>query len=108
VAVAQIRLRRERERAGAPVPALRMWLFPWASYAAIVGMLAILVAMALTPGQAKDLYFSLVTLVLACARTWSCAAAVRGVARRSLRRELNACCRAKRRWCEGPGGLARP
>jgi GABA permease len=66
VAVAQIRLRRERERSGAPVPALRMWLFPWASYAAIVGMLAILVAMALTPGQRKDLYFSLVTLVFAC------------------------------------------
>jgi GABA permease len=65
VAVAQIRLRRERERTGAPVPALRMWLFPWASYAAIVGMVAILVAMALTPGQAKDLYFSLVTLVFA-------------------------------------------
>jgi GABA permease len=66
VAVAQIRLRRERERTGAPVPALRMWLFPGASYAAILGMLAILVAMALTPGSAKDLYFSLITLVLAC------------------------------------------
>jgi L-asparagine transporter-like permease len=66
VAVAQIRLRRERERVGAPVPGLRMWLFPWASYAAIIGMLAILVAMALTPGQRKDLYFSLVTLVFAC------------------------------------------
>jgi GABA permease len=66
VAIAQIRLRRERERAGAPAPALQMWLFPWASYAAIVGMLAILVAMALTPSQAKDLYFSLVTLVFAC------------------------------------------
>jgi L-asparagine transporter-like permease len=66
VAVAQIRLRRERERVGAPVPALRMWLFPWASYAAIVGMLAILIAMALTPGHRKDLYFSLVTLVFAC------------------------------------------
>jgi len=66
VAVAQIRLRRERERIGAPAPALRMWLFPVASYAAILGMLAILVAMALTPGSAKDLYFSLITLVLAC------------------------------------------
>ena len=66
VAIAQIRLRRERERTGAPAPALRMWLFPWASYAAIVGMLAILVAMALTPSQAKDLYFSLVTFVFAC------------------------------------------
>jgi len=67
VAVAQIRLRHERERTGAPAPALRMWLFPWASYAAILGMVAILVAMALTPAQAKDLYFSLVTLAVACA-----------------------------------------
>jgi GABA permease len=66
VAVAQIRLRRERERAGAPVPALRMWLFPWASYAAILGMLAILVAMALTEDHAKELYCSLVTLVFTC------------------------------------------
>lgn len=67
VAVAQIRLRRERERAGAPQPALRMWLFPWASYAAIVGMMAILIAMAMTPGEARDLYFSLVALLCACA-----------------------------------------
>src|SRR5262249_59412822 len=66
VAVAQIRLRREREQAGAPAPALRMWLFPWASYATIVAMLAILVAMALTPDAATQLYFSLVALVLAC------------------------------------------
>jgi GABA permease len=66
VAVAQIRLRRERERVGAPEPAIRMWLFPWASYAAIFGMLAILTAMALTPGQAKDLYVSLITLAVAC------------------------------------------
>jgi len=66
VAVAQIRLRRERERTGAPVPALQMWLFPWASYAAIVGMVAILVAMGMTEGQRKDLYFSLVALVCAC------------------------------------------
>ncbi len=65
VAVAQIRLRRERERAGEAQPALRMWWFPWASYAAIGGMVAILVAMALTPAQAKDLYVSLVTLLLA-------------------------------------------
>ena len=65
VAVAQIRLRRERERTGAPRPALQMWLFPWASYAAIAGMLAILVAMALTPSLAKDLYVSLLTLAVA-------------------------------------------
>jgi len=62
VAFAQIKLRRERERTGAPTPALKMWLFPWASYAAIVGMLAILVAMACTPADTKDLYASLLTL----------------------------------------------
>ncbi len=67
VAVAQIRLRRQRERTGAPEPALRMWLFPWASYAAVAGMTAILIAMALTPAQSKDLYFSVITLVVACA-----------------------------------------
>jgi L-asparagine transporter-like permease len=66
VAFAHIRLRRERERTGAPAPALTMWLFPWASYAAILGMVAILVAMARTQAQAKDFYFSLVTLVVAC------------------------------------------
>jgi GABA permease len=65
VAVAQIRLRRQREAAGAPQPALRMWLFPWASYAAIGGMLAILLAMAFTPALAKDLYVSLLTLLIA-------------------------------------------
>jgi GABA permease len=64
VTVAQIRLRRERERTGAPVPAVQMWLFPWASYAAIAAMIAVLVAMAFT-GMAKDLYVSLVTLVVA-------------------------------------------
>ncbi len=63
IAFAQIRLRRERERTGSPEPAVQMWLFPWASYAAIGGMIAILVAMSRT-GQARDLYVSLVTLAV--------------------------------------------
>jgi GABA permease len=66
VAFAQLRLRRERERTGAPAPALQMWLFPWATYATILGMFAILVAMVTTPAQAKDFYFSLITLGVAC------------------------------------------
>jgi L-asparagine transporter-like permease len=66
VAVSQIRLRQMRERNGVPEPALRMWLFPWASYATILGMVGILVAMALTPDAATQLYFSLVALVAAC------------------------------------------
>ena len=65
VTLAQIRLRRERERTGAPAPAVRMWLFPWASYAAVAGMFAVLIAMARSD-QARDLYASLGTLVVAC------------------------------------------
>src|SRR5262249_8005107 len=64
-AAAHIRLRRERERTGAPPPALQMWLFPWASYAAIAGMFAVLIAMAVTPGLQRDFYISLITLVVA-------------------------------------------
>ncbi|HWW81894.1 MAG TPA: amino acid permease [Steroidobacteraceae bacterium] len=64
VTVAQIRLRRERERAGVAPPAVQMWLFPWGSYAAIAAMVVVLVAMAFT-GMAKDLYASMVTLVVA-------------------------------------------
>jgi GABA permease len=64
VTFAQIRLRRERERTGAPEPAVQMWLFPWASYAAIAGMFAVLIAMALSD-QAGELYASLGTLVVA-------------------------------------------
>jgi GABA permease len=67
VAWAQIRLRRERERAGSAQPALRMWLFPWASYAAIAGMAAVLVAMALTPARQQEFYASLVSLVVVLA-----------------------------------------
>jgi GABA permease len=67
VIVAQIRLRRERERTGVPEPAVQMWLFPWASYAAIAGMVTVLVAMAFTKSMATDLYASLGTLVIAFA-----------------------------------------
>ncbi|HVW68810.1 MAG TPA: amino acid permease [Steroidobacteraceae bacterium] len=64
VTFAQIRLRRERERAGAPAPAVKMWFFPWASYAAIVAMVAILVAMIYTD-MARDLYASIGSLLVA-------------------------------------------
>jgi GABA permease len=67
IAVAQIRLRRRRESEGAPVPLLRMWGFPWLSWLAILGMSAVLVAMAITPSQQKDLLFSLFALILAVA-----------------------------------------
>ncbi len=63
----QIRLRLERQRERRPEPAIRMWAFPWLSYATIAGLIAVLVAMALTPDMASQLYASLVALALAVA-----------------------------------------
>ena len=63
VIVAQIRLRRERERRGEPAPAVQMWLFPWASYAALLAMGALLIAMAFQ--LSTDLFVSLGTLIVA-------------------------------------------
>jgi L-asparagine transporter-like permease len=63
-ACAQVRLRRQRGAAGL---AIRMWWFPWTSYAAIVGMLAVLIAMAFTPALASQLYVSLAAFAIALA-----------------------------------------
>jgi AAT family amino acid transporter/GABA permease len=65
IAVAQITLRKRRERDGEPKPAVTMWLFPWLSYAAIAGMGAVLIAMAFTPGLQQDFNASCITLVIA-------------------------------------------
>ena len=66
VALAHIRLRRAREARGEPEPALTMWLFPWASYAALAGMAAVLIAMAFTPGEmTTELRVSVLTLTVA-------------------------------------------
>ncbi|MBV8783072.1 MAG: amino acid permease [Gammaproteobacteria bacterium] len=70
ITVAHIRLRRAREAAGEPPPALSMWLFPWASYAALIGMAAVLVGMALTPAMAPDLRASILSLLLAIGAFW--------------------------------------
>ncbi|MDB6098487.1 MAG: permease [Gammaproteobacteria bacterium] len=63
-AAAQIALRRRRELAKEPEPAVTMWFFPYLSYAAIGCMGAVLIAMAFTPGMRKDFWFSCVTLAL--------------------------------------------
>ncbi len=63
----QIRLRFKRQRERQPEPAIRMWAFPWLSYATIAGLIAVLAAMALTPDMASQLYASLVALALAVA-----------------------------------------
>jgi AAT family amino acid transporter/GABA permease len=65
ICVAQITLRRRRERRGEPAPAISMWLFPYLSYAAIAAMAAVLIAMAFTRGLQRDFYFSCITLIVA-------------------------------------------
>jgi L-asparagine transporter-like permease len=65
ICVAQITLRRRRERDGLPQPAVNMWLFPYLSFAAIAAMGAVLVAMAFTTGLQRDFYFSCITLAVA-------------------------------------------
>ena len=67
VILAQIRLRRERERRGEPAPAVTMWLFPWASYAALLAMAALLVSMAFSDKTSTDLYVSLGTFAVTVA-----------------------------------------
>ena len=64
---AQIRLRRERERAGLGPPELRVWLFPWASYAAIAAMVLVLVAMALDKDMASEFWASAISIAVAFA-----------------------------------------
>jgi L-asparagine transporter-like permease len=64
-ALAQIRLRRARTAAEQAALPVKMWWFPWASHAAIVAMLIVLVAMALTPALRSQLLVSLVALAVA-------------------------------------------
>jgi len=65
IAAGQIALRRRRERAGEPAPVITMWLFPWLSYAAILAMAAVLIAMAFTPALQQDFKASCITLLVA-------------------------------------------
>ncbi|HUN74345.1 MAG TPA: amino acid permease [Steroidobacteraceae bacterium] len=65
ICLSQIRLRRQRERAGGARPALPMWWFPWLSYAAIAAMVGMLIAMAATPGLSSQLKASAASVAVA-------------------------------------------
>jgi len=62
IVVSQVIVRRRRDKAGMPAPALPMWLFPWLSYVALVGMLAVLGAMAITPSHYEEFWTSMVSI----------------------------------------------
>lgn len=61
-ACAQIRMRRQRGTEGL---AIRMWAFPWLSYATVAAIVAVLVAMALTPDLSIQLGTSFIALAVA-------------------------------------------
>ncbi|MGB5133459.1 MAG: amino acid permease [Steroidobacteraceae bacterium] len=67
IAVSQVRVRRQNERAGRPPSALPMWLFPWLSYLAIAGMIAVLIAMAMTPSHYAEFWTSTTSVLIALA-----------------------------------------
>jgi GABA permease len=69
IAFGEIRFRQQLERQGERLQ-LRMWFFPWLSYAVIIGIGLVLVVMAFTPGQMVQLAlsgFSVAVTILALA-----------------------------------------
>ncbi|ONF73810.1 amino acid permease [Amycolatopsis keratiniphila] len=64
IALAQVRLRRRLEREDPDKLTLKMWLFPWLSYATIALMAAVILAMALLPSTRSQFWLSAVTLAL--------------------------------------------
>lgn len=67
---AQIRYRRYLERTGPERIGVRMWLFPWASYATIAAIAAVLIAMAFMADLAAQLYLSLFSFALVLGAYW--------------------------------------
>ncbi|HEX3846333.1 MAG TPA: amino acid permease [Steroidobacteraceae bacterium] len=62
IAISQLRLRTRLERQDPGKLTVKVWAFPYLTYAAIAGMLAIVLAMALIPAQRTPLLFGLISL----------------------------------------------
>jgi GABA permease len=64
IAFSQLRLRARLEREDPARLAIRMWAYPYLTYLAIAGMLAILLAMAFIPEQRVPLLFGVASLAM--------------------------------------------
>jgi GABA permease len=62
IAFSQLRLRARLEKEDPARLGIRMWAYPYLTYLAIAGMLAIVVAMAFIPGQRTALLFGVISL----------------------------------------------
>lgn len=68
ITLAQIRLRRKLEAEAPQRLQVKMWLFPWLSYATLIAMVAVLIAMALIPAHQAEFTASILFagIVFAC------------------------------------------
>jgi GABA permease len=64
IACAELRMRRQLEREAPERLTLRMWLYPWLTYASIVAMVAVIGAMALVDDVRAQLWWSLGSLAV--------------------------------------------
>jgi gamma-aminobutyrate permease len=67
IAVSQLRMRRRMEQEAADGLALRMWGYPYLTWATIVGMVGLLVGMFLDPGARSQLLLSLLVAAVVIA-----------------------------------------
>ncbi len=67
IACAELKMRRKLEREDPEKLTLRMWFFPWLTYASIVAMVAVILAMALVDDVRAQLWWSLGSLAVVLA-----------------------------------------
>jgi GABA permease len=67
IAISELRLRRRLEREAPESLTLKMWFYPWLTYAAIVAMVAVVGAMAFVADVRDQLWWSLASLAIVLA-----------------------------------------
>lgn len=70
VALAQIRIRRHVEATAPEKLSFKVWLFPFSSWATIAAIVAVLIAMAITPDVAPQFYISGLLLAVVLGAYW--------------------------------------
>lgn len=77
IALAQLRLRKRFEAEAPERLLIRMWFHPWGTIVAIIGIIGVLVAMAVTPELTSQFYASIAAVVVA-GLAYLCVARFRG------------------------------
>jgi len=70
IALAELRMRRRLEREAPERLQVKMWLYPWLTYAAIAAMVAVIGAMALVEDVRSQLIPSLISLAIVLVAAW--------------------------------------